>query len=144
MWWNDLVGIPFEEKGRSPAAFDCWGLVRHVYKQHKGIELPSYLEVYETTDDRDALGLVIGQESKEKWHDPKTPAEFDVIILRLRGVPMHVGLVTKPGFMIHCARGIGVVHESFTSIKWRHNVMGFARHGTEPTGSICSPSAVQR
>lgn len=142
-WWNDYVGIQFGEKGRGKGVpLDCWGLVHLVYSERLGIELPDYLDQYETTDDRDALGEVIGSESREKWHEPESPQSFDVIILRLRGVPMHVGLVTRPGYMIHCARGIGVVHERYDSSKWRSNVMGFSRHGTP--GSLCSPAAIQR
>lgn len=143
-WWNSYVGIGFEEKGRAPASqgLDCWGLVHAVYHDQLGIKLPDYLECYETTNDRDILGQVIGAESKEKWENPETPKEFDVIILRLRGVPMHVGLVTKQGYMLHCARGVGVVHERHDSIKWRHNVMGFARHGS--TGHLRRTAAVQQ
>ncbi len=140
MWWNQYIGKPFAEKGRGPHEFDCWGLVRQVYLDHLGIELPSYTEKYETTDDRDLLGEVIGRESKEKWDDVTQPKPFDVIILRLRGVPMHVGLVTKPGFMIHCARGIGVVNEKYDSARWRCNVLGFVRHGK--SGDIHGTRAV--
>lgn len=128
MWWNQYVGVPFAEKGRSLKGFDCWGLVQHHYRENLRIELPSYLEHYETTNDRDALGQVIGRESGEKWLDIAKPQSSDVIILRLRGVPMHVGLVTKPGYMIHCARGIGVAHERFDSMRWRSNVQGFVRY----------------
>jgi len=141
MWWNDYFRVPFVEKGRSMEGADCWGLVYMVYRTHLGIMLPDYLDQYETTDDRDLLGEVISTESGQKWHEPASPKEFDVIILRLRGVPMHVGLVTKPGYMLHCARGVGVVHENYDSVKWRHNVMGFARHGTESDG-LRSPAAL--
>lgn len=141
-WWNDYIGKPFAEKGRGPAEFDCWGLVCQVFKDVRGIALPSYLDKYETTNDRDALGVVIGKESKEKWHEVEKPQALDVIILRMRGVPMHVGVVTKPGFMIHCARGIGVVHEKYDSIKWRSNVMGFVRH--EQFVNLCGTRTVQQ
>lgn len=142
-WWNYYVGIQFAEKGRGKGnPLDCWGLVHLVYAERLGIDLPDYLDQYETTDDRELLGEVIGSESREKWFEPESPEQFDVIILRLRGVPMHVGLVTRAGYMIHCARGIGVVHESYQSSKWRSNVMGFSRHGTL-TG-LRGTAAIQR
>lgn len=142
-WHNDYVGIQFAEKGRGKGnPVDCWGLVQLVYAERLGIALPDYLEDYETTDDRDTIGEHIGNVIRENWHEPAAPEPFDVIILRLRGVPMHVGLVTRPGYMLHCARGVGAVHESYNSSKWRSNVMGFARHGTP--GSLRSPAAVQR
>ena len=127
-WWNKYIGVPFAEKGRSMDGADCWGLVKMIYEQELGIELPSYLECYETTNDRDILAEKISSERSEKWSNPATSKTHDVIILRMRGVPMHVGVVTKPGYMVHCAKGVGTAHERFDSMKWRTNVMGFARY----------------
>lgn len=118
--------IPFKEKGRDAAGLDCWGLVRLIYKNELDIDLPDYLDVYETTEDRDALSKKIREES-ESWLLPETPQEFDVAILNMRGVPMHVGIVTKKNHMIHCARGINTVHENFTISKWKHKIMGYRR-----------------
>lgn len=130
MWWNKYVGKPFQEKGRGPDEFDCWGLVRWVYKNDHpdNIIVPSYLECYDTTNDRDKLADVIFDETQAHWKEPDTPKEFDAIVLRMRGVPMHVGIVTKPGHMLHCAQGIGTVHERFDSIRWANKVLGFYRY----------------
>lgn len=128
MWWNRYLAVPFLEKGRSMEGCDCWGLVREIYRQERGIHLPDYLECYESTNDRDKLGAVIAAERAAKWetHDG-APLPFDVLILRMRGVPMHVGVVTKPGHMLHCSRGVGTAHEPFNNLKWKNLVMGFAR-----------------
>lgn len=128
-WWNRYIGIPFAEKGRTLEGCDCWGLVRLVYQIELGIKLPSYDACYETTQDRDALAKVIAEERASRWLHPEKPQAMDVIILNMRGVPMHVGLVTKPGHMIHCAQGIDTVHEKFDTMRWHHNVKGFARYG---------------
>lgn len=125
-WWQDYINIPFAEKGRDKEGCDCWGLVRLVYKNELGIDLPDYLDVYETTEDRDALSKKIREES-EKWDAPIHPQEYDVVILNMRGVPMHVGIITKNNHMIHCARGINTVHENFTISKWKHKVIGYRR-----------------
>lgn len=29
-WWNEYVGLPFADKGRTREGCDCWGLVRLV------------------------------------------------------------------------------------------------------------------
>jgi cell wall-associated NlpC family hydrolase len=126
-WWNKYAHIPFIEKGREAIGVDCWGLVRMIYKIELQTELPDYLDVYETTNDRDALAKVISQERETKWLNPETPKPFDIIILKMRGLPMHVGVVTKPGFMIHCARDIGTVHERYTGLRWKDKVIGYAR-----------------
>lgn len=126
-WYTKYVGIPFVEKGRDENGCDCWGLVRLIYKNELGIDLPDYLDCYETTNDREKLSSVIKEQTEKNWVSDQEHKEFDVIILMMRGVPMHVGVVTKKNHMIHCARGIGTVFENFKTARWKHKVMGFER-----------------
>lgn len=130
MWWVQYVGKEFAEKGRGPDSFDCWGLGKWVYEHHhpNKIILPGYEEFYETTNDRETLGRVIDEQRQERWREVTDPKEFDFVLLRMRGVPMHVGIVTKENHMLHCAQGIGTVHERFDSIRWRSKVLGFFRY----------------
>ena len=127
MWWNRYIGLPFAERGRDSNGVDCWGLVRLIYEHERGIILPSYSECYQSTNDREELSRIVDSERQQNWQETNQPQELDVIILNMRGVPMHVGLVTKPGFMIHSARGINTVHESYTGLRWRDKVIGFSR-----------------
>lgn len=131
MWWNDYVGIPFADRGRERDALDCWGLVRLVYENERGITLPSYEWVYHDVgkDCKDISAAIVDQ-SAAYWQ-PATKAgarEFDVVIIRMRGLPMHVGLVTKQGYMLHCIEGSGTVHECYEAEKWKHRIVGFVRH----------------
>lgn len=126
-WWAKYMGIPFAEKGRSMDSTDCWGLVKIIYENELGITLPSYTEYYETTNDRKILAETIQNESSANWDQPTEPKPFDVIILNMRGLPMHVGVVTKPNYMIHCAKDINTVHENYTTMRWKHKVIGLAR-----------------
>lgn len=126
MWWNKYLSVPFKDRGRDASGCDCWGLVRLVYAQEKRIALPDYLECYETSNDRDTLAATISSEW-QGWIMPDKPEEFDVIVLRMRGVPMHVGIITKRGWMLHCARGVGTAHEPFNNMRWRDKVEGFGR-----------------
>jgi cell wall-associated NlpC family hydrolase len=130
LWFGKYMNIEFAEKGRTIEGLDCWGLVQLVYKHELGIELPDYLECYETTNDRDKLAEVINKESDLYWKHPKLgeEKEFDIIILNMRGVPMHVGIVTKQGYMIHCAKGINTVHENYKNMRWANKIKGFARY----------------
>ena len=128
MWWNDYIKVPFEEKGRGHDGCDCWGLVQLIYKEQLGIDLPGYEEIYESTNDKEILAKTIRDERNQNWSHPNTGKEFDVIILKMGGVPMHVGIVTKKGHMIHCAKDIGTVHETFKNLRWENKVIGFARY----------------
>lgn len=126
-WWNDYLGIPFKEKGRDRSGADCWGLAKIIYQDRKSVILPGFEECYETTNDRDLLAQTIESQRNSKWISPETPQELDIIILNMRGVPMHVGIVTKPGYMIHCAKGINTVHVPYNSMQWQNKVVGFSR-----------------
>lgn len=130
MWWNKYANKKFEIKGRGPDTFDCWGLLQWIYAHDdpRGIILPGYEEFYEDTNDRDTLSQVIFEQRRERWREVTDPQQFDAILLRMRGVPMHVGVVTKPGHMIHCAYGVGTTHERFNSMRWRDKVLGFFRY----------------
>jgi len=128
MWWNDYIKTPFKEKGRGHDGCDCWGLVQLIYKEQLGIDLPGYEDVYETTNDREILAKTIRDERNNNWIAPDTGKEFDVIIINMRGVPMHVGIVTKSGHMIHCAKDVGTCVEKYDSMRWKNKVIGFARY----------------
>lgn len=128
MWWNKYIRVPFEEKGRGHNGCDCWGLVQLIYKEQLNIDLPGYEEVYKTTNDREILSKTIQNERNNNWTTPFEGEPFDVIILKMGGVPMHVGVVTKPGRMIHCAKDIGTTHEQYDAMRWKNKVIGFARY----------------
>lgn len=127
IWWNKYIGKSFEVKGRGPDTFDCWGFLKYVYAHHhpQKIILPGYEECYEDVEDKEKLSNVIFEQRQARWVEVEKPQPFDAILLRLRGVPMHVGVVTKPGHMIHCAYNIGVAHEKYTSMRWRNKILGF-------------------
>lgn len=128
-WWNKYIGIPFVEKGRDENGLDCYGLLQLVFKQERGIILRDYLEVYDNVNDKEILKAAIesGRLENDNWIEPPWPSMFDVIILRMRGVPIHLGIVTKPGHMLHCAKDINTVHEKYNSMLWKNRIVGFNR-----------------
>lgn len=130
MWWNKYIGINFAEKGRTIEGFDCWGLLKYVYNHDhpSRVILPGYEDLYNSTNDRETLGRVMFEERQDHWREVTKPQEFDAVLLRMGGVPMHVGIVTKPNHMIHCALGIGTAHERFDVMRWQNKILGFFRY----------------
>lgn len=131
MWPNKYLHASFEIKGRGPDHFDCWGLLQYVYAHDhpQKIALPSYDEFYTDTNDRDVISSLIFEQKAARWREVDTPQEFDAVLLNMRGVPMHVGIVShKAGHMLHCGRGINTSHEKYTSMRWANKVMGFYRY----------------
>lgn len=110
------VGLPFAENGRDASGLDCWGLVRLVYRERLGIELPSYGEV----EARDLLAVsrtITADSRVGPWHQvgPGEDREFDVVLLRhrvytegapSRRLPNHCGVVVAPGLLLHVKAGI--------------------------------------
>lgn len=74
------VGLPYEQ-------YDCWGLVRHVYREELGVELPH--------DPLAARRLMI---------ETPLPAPLDVALLRSR-TGRHVALVVDRNRVLHSNEG---------------------------------------
>lgn len=140
MWWLNYVGLPFADRGRDALnGFDCWGLVRQVYSTRLGIELPSYDDDYADTLKAAEICAAIEKHSQGWTTVTGDVQEYDLIILRMRGVPMHVGIVTREGYMLHSLDGMGVVHHKYNSMAWSDRIVGFIRHS-----SLCKPPAIQQ
>jgi cell wall-associated NlpC family hydrolase len=99
MWWADYVGVPFVHGGRSEHGLDCWGLVVDVYRNHRGILLPSLSEHY--TDASDPVqGIPLLEREAMNWK-PCPPTEFAVALFRPTGAQLHVGVMIDEHRMLH-------------------------------------------
>ena len=116
-WWDDYVGMPFESKGRTRDGCDCYGLLRIIYSDQLGVELPLLLLEYENTLQRKTMNdmmrsqpLLIGFEQVEL----SAVQPLDVLVLRNVGFDCHIGIVTGGNWMIHSEAGKGTVLEDFS------------------------------
>lgn len=126
----DYIGIPFLTHGRTREGLDCWGLVRLVYHERFGIDLPSLAEGYaDATLDRSGVCSLVEAE-RPAWIlvTPGEEQPGDVVLLRLRGLPVHVGVVTRPGWMLHVTAGVETTEERFDDGLWKLRVAGVFRH----------------
>lgn len=137
IWVGHYIGLPFKEHGRDRTGVDCWGLVRLVMAEQFGIVLPSYSTYYDSTTREDQLAPLIDEERRHWISIEHGEEEFgDVVVLRMRGQPIHVGLVIEKGRMLHVEVGIGSVLDSYASARWVLRVTGFYRYGERPTDSL--------
>jgi cell wall-associated NlpC family hydrolase len=122
-----LVGAPFVDGGRDRLGLDCWGFVRLVYLE-LGLELPLYGDVYDRTTERETIARHVEATARE-WVEVPAGAERpgDVVLLRLLGRPMHVGMVIEPGLMAHADPVAGVVVERYRGCLWAKRVQAFYR-----------------
>lgn len=127
-----FVGIPWVEKGRGFEGCDCWGLLRLVYLEECGVELPGYGERYETVADRAALAELIAGAKFEQWSEIPAGTEraFDAVLIREGREQTHIGLVVTPGRCLHVDRGNTSVIESYRHGPLKFRTVGFYRHQT--------------
>jgi hypothetical protein len=127
MWYNNYVGIPYQNKGRDRSGVDCWGLVRLVYKQEYGVDLPSFAESYENS-----IGELIEEavnENKESWYLTDKPETGDIILFNILGHDSHLGIYVGNNYFLHAAEGAKhSVIEKLTSVSWSRRIRGYYRY----------------
>ena len=130
-WSAKYVGMKFLECGRDASGVDCWGLVCLVLRAERGIELPDYLDVYKSIAlERSQIATEI-MRPRQEWQRVATQdaQPFDVLVVRMHGLPMHVGVVVEPGRFLHILKGgVDSTVERYDSIVWRNRIEGVYRH----------------
>lgn len=130
-WCADYVGLPYEEGGRGPDKFDCWGVAMLVAREQFGLPVPDYDGVHWGPGHRGNIintARVIADEAA--GYDEVRPGfeePGDFIVLSIAGRPLHVGVVAVPGWMIHGTDGADSALERYDGMVWRCRVEAFYR-----------------
>lgn len=139
---NKYIRIPFREHGRGPYGVDCWGLACIIFREELNIELPPMDGDYEDTRDKKISELI--KSGSVSWNVVPCGQEkpFDIAVFRMLGRPMHIGIVVKPGRMVHCERGSGVYLTDYNKEgQWNKRLESFYRYAANPSiTSSVSPS----
>ena len=131
-WFDKYMNIPFKDHGRDFDGCDCWGLVRFIYQEEKGLELPSYAGQYACTTDREKLSDII--EAEKHGVDGFTEITdgglkvFDVFILKSKGKPCHIGIMVDKNQILHTEHGTGPIVTEINRPHVRPRVMEVWRH----------------
>lgn len=130
MSWSDrYIGLRWEPFGRGRAGADCWGLVVVVYREELGIELPSYLGYGSVDEHAEIAALIAGAEASPLWLPvTDTPEPFDVAVFRRGRWDTHLGLIVRPGLMLHMDGEDCAKLASLTSGRWKNRASGVFRH----------------
>lgn len=125
---SPFVGLPWADKGRTLDGCDCWGLVRLVYAGH-GVDLPSYSDLYATPADREAVsGLIAGHQLGWTEIPSRQERPLDLVLMTEAGIARHIGIVARPGLVLHMVPGRESVIEPYTTGKLSRRLAGFFRH----------------
>ena len=127
-WTNAYIGIPFLDLGRDKEGCDCWGLVRLVYRQELGIDVPSYAGDYHSTEERQEIARLIGAaQCSPSWRKVENPQAFDVVLFRRGLLTAHIGIVMRPDWMLHM-HDAGARIENYRLTSWQSRFLGCYRH----------------
>lgn len=133
-WVSSYVGLPFKERGLTRDGLHCWGLVRLVLAEQRGIELPSYGE--QSAADLVAAARFFRRDSRrDPWAKVDTPREFDVALMsamseepRPRVMEGHCGVMIDATTVLHVWSATHAVQMRLSHYLIRHRVLGFYRH----------------
>ena len=119
--------VPFVLGGRDRRGWDCWGLLRCVYAEQYGIELPRLAGEYESVEDYEAIGSLYRSEVSE-WQQVDRPRDGDALWMRILGQPCHVGVwVTGPA-VLHVLIGTGTRIDRIDRPGWSRRISACYRH----------------
>lgn len=108
------LGKAWVNGAQGPDAYDCWNLVRAIYKNEKNIDIPFFnVDALKPLAVRHAF-----QETNEykNWRLVDDFADFDVVLLSQASRPHHVGIWFQ-GRLLHSVEGAGVVWQNTQSLK---------------------------
>lgn len=129
-WTSEYVGLPYLTGGRDRNGVDCWGLMCMVWREQLGRPLPPYegLDWYDGQRPRDIGSTAIDYASQFVPVALGEERLGDGVLIRMRGHPFHLGLVLRPGWMLHTHDGAGAVIECYHEMKWRDRISGIYRY----------------
>lgn len=87
-WIDSVLGKPWVKYAAGPDSFDCWGIVRHYYRNVHGISLPNH------------IGFDVGFFRETSRFSPDDDGV--VLCCFANSVPTHVG-VRIGNYVIHAA-----------------------------------------
>lgn len=132
-WAAPYVGLPFKDGGRTAAGIDCWGLVRLVYSEQLGLDLPDFAEI-KAGDTRRVSRAIADAIDTDEWIPVMRGAEqpFDVVVMRgnegRSSMSRHVGVVAPNGRLLHIEEHVDAVLPLMTSPTVSFRISGIYRH----------------
>ena len=110
--------------------YDCWQLIRKIYREKRQIELPSFKLVYNGPSDLANIKRLTCDLGRTMWQQVTSPRVNDLVLFRIYNVPCHLGICIddRKREMIHTMKGVNVVKECFAIPSWQKRTEGIFRY----------------
>lgn len=112
----DLIGLTY-------SSYDCWELVKLFYLKMFAISLFDY--EYKNPDARKEISYLIDIK-KQDFKEVSNPKFGDILVIRVHGLPCHLGVYINKNKFLHTTEGTGSVLDDLH--KWRHKIVGKYRY----------------
>ena len=120
------IGLPYVFKGESFEGVDCYGLCRLFFKEERKVELPDYGHLYQDGDGQAISVAVLNNRASGQWVMSPHPVPFSVATFRVKGLPIHCGIVLEGTSFLHAFKGRLSCIEDIQDISWRSRVEGYS------------------
>jgi cell wall-associated NlpC family hydrolase len=127
----EYLSLPYKISGRErDDGVDCWGLIRLMLSEQRGIELPSYdLHGVDIRNHSGSMIPLIAIEAAEQgWQLVEPPFKrWDLVFFRI-GTELHIGLMLDGTHFIGAMPKVGVAIQSLSRQVWAGTRIGAYRH----------------
>lgn len=113
-WLNDYIGIPYEFAGRDMTGLDCYGLVKLVYHNEYGLELPDWQ--VDTINLREVNRTISSVVTSGDFDRIEAPVDGSFVIAYRNKAACHIGLYYA-GCVLHAFDNLGVIYQPLSKFK---------------------------
>lgn len=107
-WLNDYIGIPYRFAGRDMSGVDCYGLVKLIYENEYGYDMPDWaIDRIDLKGRHDAIESVV---TSGAFTETDKPVDGDLVVCYRTKAACHVGVYYANG-VIHSAENKSVIYE---------------------------------
>ena len=118
--YADLIGKPYAEGARGPAAYDCLGLALELQRR-QGRRVPDFAST------RAEFNRQIGEGVLGPCRQISEARPGCVVLLRMTDDQRHIGTMVDPWRMFHTQRDLvtGAAVDGLLRPAWQRRVLGF-------------------
>lgn len=110
--YSSLIGVSYSDR-------DCWGIVVSFYRLH-GVALPMFYDLETRPCAYSTQDLI--DKSKRHFKEISHLEYGSIVLIRLHGVPTHVGVYVGDGMILHTTEATGCILEPLR--KWQRHIEG--------------------
>jgi len=120
-----MMNAVYKANGRTYPYFDCYGMVKHLYKQEHGVDIVDF--DYVDPDDKENEKFFYESLENPRWEKVQ-PKKGAVVAMRVNGAVTHCGFMVNDKEFIHIMERTGVDRVKINSPKWKQMIVGFYKY----------------